>query len=89
MSMTDQLSSTSDNANEQLAKLRGQVETIIRDRVTPVLADAAGRAESAAYTAAGAVKGQAAAVSGRVREQPLLALLLASGVGFVVGRFLR
>jgi ElaB/YqjD/DUF883 family membrane-anchored ribosome-binding protein len=41
------------------------------------------------YGAAGVVKDQAEAVSGRVREQPLLAILIAAGIGFVLGRVMR
>ena len=41
------------------------------------------------YTAAGAVRDQADAVSGKVREQPLLAVLIAAAVGYVLGRATR
>jgi ElaB/YqjD/DUF883 family membrane-anchored ribosome-binding protein len=73
----------------QIARLREQVETLMKDRVTPALADAAGRAESAVYGAAGVVRNQADAVSGKVREQPLLAVLIAAAVGFALGRTIR
>jgi ElaB/YqjD/DUF883 family membrane-anchored ribosome-binding protein len=73
----------------QIARLREQVETLMKDRVTPALADAAGRAESAVYGAAGVVRDQADAVSGKVREQPLLAVLIAAAVGFALGRTIR
>ena len=73
----------------QIARLREQVEALMKDRVTPALADAAGRAESAVYGAAGVVRDQADAVSGKVREQPLLAILIAAAVGFVLGRTIR
>lgn len=74
-----------EDAAEQIAKLREQVETLMRDRVNPALADVAGRAE----TAMGAVKDQAEALSGRVRDQPVIAVLVAIGVGFALGRVLR
>jgi len=61
----------------------------MRERVTPAVADVAGRAESAVYSAAGAVRGQAETVSGKVREQPLLAVLIAAGVGYALGRVMR
>ena len=61
----------------------------MNDRVTPIVAEAAGRAGSAVHTAADAVKGQAEAISGRVRDQPLIALLIAAGIGYVVGRISR
>ena len=73
----------------QIARLREQVETLMKDRVTPAVADVAGRAESAVYSAAGAVRGQAETVSGKVREQPLLAVLIAAAVGFALGRVMR
>jgi ElaB/YqjD/DUF883 family membrane-anchored ribosome-binding protein len=78
-----------EDATTQIARLREQVEALMKDRVTPAVADAAGRAESAMYTAAGAVRDQADAVSGRVREQPLLAVLIAAAVGYVLGRATR
>ena len=73
----------------QIARLREQVETLMKDRVTPAVTDAAGRAESAVYGAAGVVREQAEAVSGKVREQPLLAILIAAAVGYVLGRATR
>ena len=61
----------------------------MKDRVTPAVADAAGRAESADTRAAGTVREQAEVVSGKVREQPLLAVLIAAGVGYMLGRATR
>jgi hypothetical protein len=78
-----------EDAHVQIARLREQVESLMKDRVTPAVADAAGRAEAAVYSAADTVRGQAEAVSGRVREQPLIALLIAAGVGYILGRFIR
>lgn len=89
MASTEKTVSGIDNAEEQIARLRAQVETLMNERVTPLVADAAGRAESVVHTAAGAVRHQADAISGQVRDQPLLSVLVAAGVGVVVGRFLR
>ena len=77
------------DATAQIARLREQVETLMKDRVTPALADAAGRAESAFHTAADSVRGQAETVSGKVREQPLLAVLIAAAIGYALGRVTR
>ena len=89
MASTEKTLSGADSADDQIAKLRAQVEALMNDRVTPMVADAAGRAESAVHTAAGAVRHQADAISSQVRDQPLLSVLLAAGVGVVIGRFLR
>ncbi len=77
------------DATAQIARLREQVETLMKDRVTPALADAAGRAEQAFHTAAGSVRGQAETVSGKVREQPLIAVLIAAAIGYALGRVTR
>ena len=79
----------SEDTHAQIARLRTQVETLMKDRVTPALADAAGRAEQAVYGAAGTVRDQAEVISGKVREQPLLAVLIAAGIGYAVGRITR
>jgi ElaB/YqjD/DUF883 family membrane-anchored ribosome-binding protein len=78
-----------EDATAQIARLREQVESLMKERVTPALAEAAGRAEAAMYGAAGVVKDQAEAMSGRVRDQPLVAILIAAGIGFVLGRAMR
>jgi ElaB/YqjD/DUF883 family membrane-anchored ribosome-binding protein len=87
------ISETAANKTEdttaQIARLREQVESLMKDRVTPALADAAGRAESAVYGAADTVREQAETVSNKVREQPLLAILIAAAVGYVLGRATR
>jgi ElaB/YqjD/DUF883 family membrane-anchored ribosome-binding protein len=74
-----------EDASEQIAKLREQVEMLMKERITPALADAASRAESAM----GAVRGQTEMVSGRVRDQPIIAVLVAAALGFALGRVLR
>jgi ElaB/YqjD/DUF883 family membrane-anchored ribosome-binding protein len=77
------------DASEQIARLREQVESLMKDRVTPAVADAAARAESAYYGAADTVRGQVESVSGKVREQPLLSILIAAAIGYVLGRATR
>jgi ElaB/YqjD/DUF883 family membrane-anchored ribosome-binding protein len=82
-----------ENAQAQIARLREQVETLMKDRVTPAVAEFAGRAESAVQSASGAVRDQAQAMSGRVKEQPLSSVLIAADVGaaagWVIGRAMR
>ncbi|WP_428486109.1 hypothetical protein [Rhodopila sp.] len=78
-----------DDAQAQIERLREQVEALMKDRVTPAVADFAGRAETAVHNATGAVRGQAEAVSGRVRQQPLIAILIAAGLGWIIGRVMR
>ena len=77
------------DAHAQIARLREQVETLMRDRVTPAITEAAGRAESALHGAADTMREQVDTVTGKVREQPLLAILIAAAVGYVLGRVTR
>jgi ElaB/YqjD/DUF883 family membrane-anchored ribosome-binding protein len=78
-----------DNAQTQIDRLRDQVEALIKDRVTPAMADFAGRAETAVKHARGTVKEQTEAVSGRVRQQPIMAIVIAAAVGWILGRAMR
>jgi ElaB/YqjD/DUF883 family membrane-anchored ribosome-binding protein len=87
--MASDMSGKAEDANAQIARLREQVEALMKDRITPAVADAAGRAESAVYGAADSVREQMENVSGRVREQPLLAILIAAAVGYILGRATR
>jgi ElaB/YqjD/DUF883 family membrane-anchored ribosome-binding protein len=88
-SFSETATNKAEDATSQIARLREQVETLMKDRITPAVAEAAGRAESAVYGAAGKVRDQAEVVSDRVRDQPLLAILIAAGIGYVLGRVTR
>ena len=77
------------DAADQIAKLREQVETLMNERVTPALANAAGTAENVIHGASDAVKQRAEQLSEQVSEQPLMAVLIAAGLGFVLGRIFR
>ena len=87
--MASDTSGKAEDAHAQIARLREQVEALMKDRITPAVADAAGRAESAVYGAADTVREQMENVSGRVREQPLMAILVAAAVGYILGRATR
>jgi hypothetical protein len=88
-SETSESRARTDDATAQVAWLREQVEALMKDRVTPVVANAAGRAESAVHVAADTVRGQAEMVTTKVREQPLPALLITAAVGYILGHATR
>ena len=71
---------------EEIARLRAQVEQLMRDRVTPAVADVAGRAEEAALQAKDYACAKIDTLSRNVRARPLTALAIAAGVGYLLGR---
>lgn len=77
------------DAKAQIAQLRDQVQQLMSERVTPALANAAGQAEAYARQAKGMYDDQTEAMSERVRESPLIAVLVATGVGYLLGRIAR
>ncbi len=85
MAITDNLPDTSD-AKDQIRHLRAQVEQLMSERVTPALSNAAGYAEDYSKRARDMTTDGANAVSGKVRDQPLIAILVAAGLGYLVGR---
>lgn len=78
-----------DAASAELAILREKVEALMRDRVTPAVADVAGRAEHAAQGAVDAVRRQTDSLSATVREQPIVAVGAAALAGIAIGMLLR
>jgi ElaB/YqjD/DUF883 family membrane-anchored ribosome-binding protein len=78
-----------EDAQAQIVRLREQVEVLMKERVAPAVAEFAGRAESAVHNASGVVRDQAKVMSGRVKDQPLTAVMIAAAIGWVVGRAMR
>jgi ElaB/YqjD/DUF883 family membrane-anchored ribosome-binding protein len=72
------------DTQRQINQLRAQVETLTRERVTPAVTHVAGRADTAMRRG----REQVEAVSGQVQERPLVAILVAVGIGYLLGRFL-
>ena len=67
-----------DDAREELARLRAQVERLMQERVTPALAGAADQVQDDANRAREAVEDQADALSDTVRDRPLIAVAIAA-----------
>ena len=78
-----------DDAQAQIQSLREQVNSLMNERLTPVVADLADRTQTAVQGATGTVRQQADVVSGQVKQQPLVAILVAIGVGWLIGLLTR
>ncbi len=89
MSMQDLATNTAHDAAAEIAKLREQVEVLMRDRVTPVFGAAMHSAENAAKAASDEMRHQAARLGDTVQEKPLAALAVAAAAGFVLAALLR
>jgi ElaB/YqjD/DUF883 family membrane-anchored ribosome-binding protein len=75
-----------DDTREQLAQLRAQVESLMSERVTPALADAADRAQTTYRAASDSLHDNAERLSTQVRDRPLIAILVAAAAGYLVGK---
>ena len=89
MASSDRMDDVQGSAQEQIAQLRQQVETLMSERVTPALANAAGQVEDYARQARDMASDQAEQLSEKVRESPLISVLIAAGVGYLIGRIAR
>ena len=77
------------DAKAQIAQLRDQVQSLVSERVTPALSNAASTAEDYARQARDMASDQTEMLSDQVRESPLAAILIAAGVGYLLGRIAR
>ena len=89
MPNTDNPTGEPSDLQAQIARLREQVEALMNERVTSTPGDAATLCQMPCCSAVKAVQQHAEDFSERIREQPLLALLIAVGAGFVLGRAFR
>jgi len=77
------------SVNDQISQLRAQVEKLISERAAPYIADVAGKAEHVARRGYDAAKENVDAVSNRVKDQPITAVLIAGVAGFLLARMFR
>ncbi len=77
------------DAKAQIAQLRDQVQNLMSERVTPALSSAAHTAEDYARQARDMASDQTEMLSDQVRESPLAAIMIAAGVGYLLGRIAR
>ena len=87
--VTDRAKDVASDTQDQIQSLRSQVEQLLNQRVTPVLADAAGKAETAVHSARDITTSQVETVSAQVRDQPIIAIGIAAAVGYLIGRLAR
>jgi ElaB/YqjD/DUF883 family membrane-anchored ribosome-binding protein len=87
--MSDNVNHGAQDANEQIAQLREQVQNLMSDRVAPALSQAADTAQQYASQAREVYQEQSEALSERVRESPIVAILVATGLGYIIGRIAR
>lgn len=94
--MSDHANESGQDPHAEIAQLREQVQKLMNERVAPALSQAADTAKHYAETAKHYVHearetydDQAEALSERVREAPVMAVLIAIGVGYVLGRVAR
>jgi ElaB/YqjD/DUF883 family membrane-anchored ribosome-binding protein len=80
---------TAQDAKAQITQLRDQVQSLMSERVTPALTNVAGQAEDYARQAKDMASDQAEMLSDQVRESPLAAIMIAAGVGYLLGRIAR
>ena len=77
------------DAKAQISQLRDQVQNLMSERVTPALSTAASTAEDYARQARDMASDQTEMLSDQVRESPLAAIMIAAGVGYLLGRIAR
>ncbi len=77
------------DAKEELAQLRAQVDSLMKERVNPMLSGIAHQAGAAANQAGAEMRHQATRVSDAVHEKPIAALAIAAAAGFVLAQMMR
>lgn len=87
--MSDDTNDTARDPRAEIAQLRAQVQKLMDERVSPALSQAADTARHYAHDAREMYGDQAEALSERVREAPIMAMLIAVGAGYILGRIAR
>jgi hypothetical protein len=77
------------DASTQIRRLRREVEVLMRDAMPAAVADAFDRAANASQHATNSIRENAETVAAQVRGRPLVSIISAAFMGFVLGRASR
>jgi ElaB/YqjD/DUF883 family membrane-anchored ribosome-binding protein len=83
---TTDVKNKAEDAMEQIAELRAQVEALMREKAAGLVGHTVERVEAAAHDASDLARERAEALAVMVRERPLSSVLIAAAVGFLFGR---
>jgi ElaB/YqjD/DUF883 family membrane-anchored ribosome-binding protein len=89
MTSSDRANDMGSDAREQIRQLREQVDSLMRERVSPRISEAASRAQETVRQAREMAEHQTEALSKRIRDMPIGAVLIAAGAGYLIGRLSR
>lgn len=87
--MSDHAHDPANDPKEQISELREQVQRLMNERAAPALSQAADSAKHYAHEAREIYEDQTEVLSEKVREAPVVAVLIAAGVGYILGRIAR
>lgn len=88
-STNEPLSNAEQDIRSQLDELRGQLRSLLDDKVKPRVAAAAHEAEQVAEHVRDAAQCGMKSAGDEIRARPFAAVLIAAAVGVLVGRALR
>ncbi|CAK7191908.1 hypothetical protein COMNV_00088 [Commensalibacter sp. Nvir] len=71
---------------EELNNIKKQVGALINEQINPVITQASDRAEHAAQDVKKVANNQIDQVSQKIKSKPLLAIVISSVVGYLLGR---
>lgn len=89
MATTDKTAGKPEGPEAQIARLRGQVDSLAADRVTPVVTKFRADARRTFADTATMLRGQLEALSRQVEQRPLTSIVIAAGLGVLIGRAIR
>ena len=89
MAATDNTAGKPEDPAAQIARLRSQVDSLVVDRVTPTVTKFTADAQRRLADAATILREQLRALSRHVERRPLTSVIIAAGLGVVIGRAIR
>lgn len=89
MASTSNAADKPEDPETRLARLRGQVDSLAEDRVTPVVTKFTADVRKTFGDTATMLRAQLESLSRQVERRPLISIVIAAGFGVIIGRAIR